>query len=316
MDLRQLRYFLMVAQELHFGRAAAKLHISQPPLSQQIQRLEAELGVTLFERDKRHVSLTPIGAAFLHRARMILDSSQIALKEVQRMARGEQDVLRLGFMSAIMLADFPPFLRQFHDRFPSVTLTFQQLSADAQYQALVDGRIDMGFVDLAPGEMDPQYRRDNIDACLALRKKLLVALPRGHALERRTRLPLRELADEPFVMLRRSSFPTIFDKVIALCHAAGFSPRIAAEGDSMPVVVAYCAAGVGVALVPESAKPLFNESVSFVEPESEAHTDVFAITRTHPPTASVQALKAIITENFKRPTGRRVSSRKPHTKSR
>src|SRR5882757_1844622 len=108
MELRHLRYFVMVAEELHFGRAAKKLHISQPPLSQQIRRLESDLGVKLFERDKRHVSLTAVGSVFLHRARMILDSSQIAIREVQRISRGEQDVIRLGFMSAIMLADFPP----------------------------------------------------------------------------------------------------------------------------------------------------------------------------------------------------------------
>src|SRR5882724_667037 len=190
MDLRHLRYFVAVAQELHFGRAAQKLHISQPPLSQQIRRLEAELGVTLFERDKRHVRLTTMGTAFLHRAHMILDSSQIAIKEVQRMARGEQEMIQLGFMSAIMLADFPPFLRKFHERFGNVSLSFTQLSSAAQYQALVDGRIDIGFVDLVPSDMDPQFRRDNIDAQLALRKKLLIALPSGHPLETRKTLSL------------------------------------------------------------------------------------------------------------------------------
>jgi DNA-binding transcriptional LysR family regulator len=298
MDLRHLRYFVTVAQELHFGRAAKKLHISQPPLSQQIKRLEAELGVTLFERDKRHVSLTPMGAAFFHRARMILDSSQIAIKEVQRMARGEQDVIRVGFMSAIMLADFPPFLRPFHERYLHVNLTFQQLSSDAQYEALVDGRIDMGFVDLAPGQMDPQFRRDNIDGQLALRKKLLVALPAGHPLEGRAVISLNQLRDENFVMLRRMSFPSFFDKVIALCQAAGFSPRIVIEAESMPVVVAYCAIGMGVAIVPDSAVPLFKPHVSFVEPEVSAHVDIFAITRIEPPTPSVQALRSIVMENI------------------
>ena len=309
MDLRRLRYFVMVAEELHFGRAAEKLHMSQPPLSQQIRRLESELGAALFERDKRHVSLTPIGSTFLHRARMILDSSQIALKEVQRMARGEQDEIRLGFMSAIMLADFPPFLREFHERYPNVTLTFQQLSSDAQYQALVDGRIDMGFVDLAPGGMSPQLRRDNIDGRLGLRKKLLIALPAGHALEGRPVIRLRELRNEPFVMLRRSSFPSFFDKVIGLCQAEDFSPKVAAEGESMPVVVAYCAAGVGVAIVPESAKPLFSHYVSFVAPAVLAHVDIFAITRIEPPNPAVQALLSIVMEKSAATAGGRGARR-------
>jgi DNA-binding transcriptional LysR family regulator len=297
MDLRHLRYFVAVAQELHFGRAAQKLHISQPPLSQQIRRLEAELGVTLFERDKRHVRLTAMGTAFLHRAHMILDSSQIAIKEVQRMARGEQEMIQLGFMSAIMLADFPPFLRKFHERFGNISLSFTQLSSAAQYQALVDGRIDIGFVDLVPSDMDPQFRRDNIDAQLALRKKLLIALPSGHPLETRKTLSLRALRDDGFVMLRRASFPSFFDKIIALCQSVGFSPRIAVEGESMPVVVAYCAAGMGVAIVPDSARSLFSRDVSFVELEVSAHVDIFAITRIDQPSSAVQALKKMAMEN-------------------
>jgi DNA-binding transcriptional LysR family regulator len=297
MDLRHLRYFVAVAQELHFGRAARKLHISQPPLSQQIRRLETELGVTLFERNKRHVKLTVMGAAFLRRAQMILDSSQVAIKEVQRMARGEQELIRLGFMSAIMLADFPPFLRKFHERYRSVSLTYTQLSSAAQYQALVDGRIDIGFVDLAPSDMDPQFRRDNVDAQLALRKKLLIALPSGHPLEAQTTLSLRALRDDNFVMLQRASFPSFFDKTIALCQAAGFSPRISVEGESMPVVVAYCATGLGVAVVPESARELFSRHVSFVELDVAAHVDIFAITRIDQPSPAVQALKAMAMES-------------------
>ncbi len=299
MDLRRLRYFVAVAEELHFGRAAEKLHMSQPPLSQQIRRLELELGAKLLERNKRRVNLTEVGRAFYHRAKMILDSSQIAIKEVQQMATGQHDAIRLGFMSAIMLAYFPPFLRAFHEEYPQVSLHFQQLSSDAQYEALVDGRIDLGFVDAAPGQTDSQMRRDNIDMQIAMRNRLAVALPAGHHLTRKRVLPLRELANEPFILLRRHTFPSFFDKVIALCQRANFSPKIAAEGESLPVVLAYVAAGVGVSILPQPARLSFKPYVSFVELQELAHVDIFMVTRIEPPSQAVQALRSKVIENFR-----------------
>lgn len=299
MELSRLRYFVAVAEELHFGRAADRLHMSQPPLSQQIRRLELELGAKLFERNKRRVNLTEIGNAFYHRAKMILDSSQIAVKEVQQMATGQHDAIRMGFMSAVMLADFPPFLRAFNQQYPQVSLHFQQLSSDAQYEALVDGRIDIGFVDATPGQSGSQNRRNNIDMQPAMRNRLVVALPAGHHLAKKPVLSLRDFANEPFVMMRRVTLPSLFDKVIALCQRANFSPRIAAEGESLPVVLAYTAAGVGISLVPRSTNRFFKPHLSFVELQEVAYVDIYMITRIEPRAQAVQALRLKVMENFK-----------------
>ena len=312
MDLRHLRYFVAVAEELHFGRAAQRLHMSQPPLSQQIRRFESELGVLLFERSKRNVKLTPVGQAFYHRAKMILASAQIAIAEVQQLARGEQDTVRLGFMSAVMLLDFPAFLRPFHERFPQVTIVFQQLPSDAQYEALIDGRIDAGFVDLAPREMNPLFRRDRVNAKLALRKRLVAAVPNDHRLAACKSISLRDLSDDAFVMLRRSTFPSFYDKVIAMCQRSGFSPSIVAEAESMPVVVAYTASKVGVSIVPDSAKSLFNTDVCYVDLDLEAHVDIYLITRVEAHSPVIGKLEDIVIDVYQSATTR--SGRKPRSR--
>ena len=300
MELSRLRYFVAVAEELHFGRAAEKLHMSQPPLSQQIRQLELELGARLFERSKRRVNLTEIGSSFYKRAKMILDSSQIAIKEVQRMATGQHDSIRLGFMSAVMLADFPPFLRAFKEEYPQVSLSFQQLTSDEQYQALEDGRIDVGFVDATPTQPDLLSRQRDINMQIAMRNRLIVALPAGHPLAETPVLSLKEFANEPFVMMRRATLPSMFDKVIAMCQRANFSPRIAAEGESLPVVIAYTAAGVGVSIVPWSTRNFFKPHLSFVELQEVAYVDIYMVTRDEPRAQAIQALRQKVIDNFRR----------------
>ncbi len=294
MDLRHLRYFVTVAEELHFGRAAKKLHISQPPLSQQIRRLEAEVGAPLLERNQRRVKLTPVGEAFYRRARMILAAAQMALLEARQVAAGEQETLTLGFMSAVMLVDFPPFLQALRERLPQVRVAFRQNLSDSQYEALLDGRIDAGFVDLAVGRLHPRFSHDRIHAQLALRKRLVVALPPAHPLAGRSRVSLGDLATEPFVTLPRQTFPSFYDSVIELCQRARFSPRIEIEAEQMPTVLAYTAAGYGVSIVPDSSRS-WTRDIAFVDLDEVAHVDIWMITRAEQPVpAAVECLRAVV----------------------
>lgn len=295
MDLRHLRYFVTVAEELHFGRAARKLHISQPPLSQQIRRLEAEVGAPLLERNQRRVKLTPVGEAFYRRAKMILASAQMALREAQQVAAGEQETLTIGFMSAVMLVDFPPFLRALRERLPQVRVAFRQALSDSQYESLLDGRIDAGFVDLAVGRLHPRFSHDRIHAQLALRKRLVVALPAGHPLAGRAKVSLRDLSSEAFVTLSRQTFPSFYDSVIELCQRARFSPRIELEAEQMPTILAYTAAGYGVSIVPDSARA-WSRDIVFVDLDEVAHVDIWMITRAEQPVPPViECLRAVVT---------------------
>ena len=224
MELRQLRYFVAVAEELHFGRAAEKLFISQPPLSLQIQKLEKELGVQLFSRTKRKVELTPEGQAFYQRVKKIVTSTELAVEDIQRIATGEKDVIRVGYMSAIMLVEFSPMLRQFHEQTPDVELRLHHMPSDKQYDALVDGRIDCAFVDLRVGDMNEHFRRYHLDGRRVLHERLYIGVPKGHRLAKKRLISLDSLFDQEFIVFRRRTFPSFYDLVISLCRNAGFSP--------------------------------------------------------------------------------------------
>jgi DNA-binding transcriptional LysR family regulator len=242
-ELRHLRSFLAVAEELHFGRAAARLHISQPPLSQQIRRLEDELGARLFRRTKRRVELTPAGQAFLTEARQTVAQAERAVRAAQRAERGEIGELVVGYVTSATYGPLPDVIRMFRRRFPDVDLGLKNLRSLQQRQALVDRQIDVGFV--RPQVADSRLAYEPI-----WRESVVVALPDNHPLARRTAVSVSDLSTELFVVGDLDAPGSFYDEVFTLCRAAGFTPRVAHRAPDVQAVIALVAAGLGVGPVP------------------------------------------------------------------
>lgn len=257
MELRHLRYFVTVAEELHFGRAARKLHISQPPLSMQIRSLEEELGVTLLNRNQRHVALTHAGNAFLGEARHILARLDQAVLMTRRAGRGEIGELAIGFISVADYNVLPIVLREFRARYPLVNLTLRESTSDAQVQDLVAGRIDVGF--LLPPVAEP-----SLSSAPILREPLIAALPDRHPLARKPgKLALAKLKDAPFILFPRAMAPGMYDDILSFCRSAGFSPRVEQEAVQMQTIVSLVSAELGVALIPASLTNLRRTGVTY-----------------------------------------------------
>jgi DNA-binding transcriptional LysR family regulator len=257
MELRRLRYFVTVAEELHFGRAAEKLHMSQPPLSIQIRALENELGVTLLNRTQRHVSLTQAGHAFLQEARKILAQVEQAVLTTRRAGRGEIGELAVGFISVADYNVLPIVLREFRRRFPLVNLTLRESTTDVQVEDLVAGRIDVGFV-------LPPISAQGVASEPILREPLIAALPQRHPLAARPgRIGLSALAASPFILFPRRMAPGLYDAVVSFCRAAGFSPQVGQEAVQMQTIVSLVSAELGVALIPRSLENLQRTGVVY-----------------------------------------------------
>ncbi|HEX4984881.1 MAG TPA: LysR family transcriptional regulator [Burkholderiales bacterium] len=257
MELRHLRYFVTVAEELHFGRAARKLHISQPPLSMQIRALEQELGVSLLNRTQRHVSLTQAGHALLGEARHILGRVEQAVLTTRRAGRGEIGELAVGFISVADYNVLPAVLREFRRRFPLVNLTLRESTTDAQLRDLLAARIDVGFV-------LPPVSEPSLESMPVVREPLIAALPEKHPLARKPgKLALEKLADAPFILFPRPNAPGLYDDIVGRCKAAGFSPRIEQEAIQMQTIVSLVSAELGVALIPASLTNLQRTGVTY-----------------------------------------------------
>jgi len=247
MELRKLRYFVVLAEELHFGRAAQRLHITQPPLTMAIQALEAELRVPLFTRSPRHVALTHAGMVFLEQAQLLLARAADAIELARAADRGEVGRLTVAFMSASVDTLLAPVLRDFASRFPAVRLELREMPMPQQFPALRNGDVDLGFV-------RPPVDFAELDSEILLNETLVVALPRGHALAKLRRIPARRLAPESFVMFRRAPGLVLHDLVMRFCLQIGLSPRVVQEATQSHVIVGLVSAGIGVALVPSSTQ--------------------------------------------------------------
>ncbi|MBB5686344.1 LysR substrate-binding domain-containing protein [Sphingobium boeckii] len=294
MELRHLRYFVAVAEELHFSRAAKRLNMSQPPLSQQIAALESELGLKLLDRDKRNVSLSKAGDIFLNRARMILASADEAIDEARRVDRGYEGKIVVGFMSAVMLVRLSEFLTEFHALSPTAEVDLRQMQSNAQYMAVINGEVDVGFVDIAVGSMGNVFEATELNVTLALHERLVLCVGATHALADRKSIAMRELADIAFITLTRQTFPSFFDTFLHLCQKSGYNPHIAQQVESMPVAVALAGAGFGVAVVPAlSISGVHAENTRFIEIEDEAFVDIYLISRSANRTGLVQRLREI-----------------------
>ncbi|AHG92221.1 LysR substrate-binding protein (plasmid) [Gemmatirosa kalamazoonensis] len=259
MELRHLRYFVAVAEELHFGRAAERLHIAQPPLSRQIRDLERELGEPLLERGARGVTLTAAGRAFLPEARLVLAQAERARRTAQRAAAGETGRLRVGFVEAAtyggVLHDVLGFFRL---HLPNIGLSLFELDPAQQADAFRDGRIDLGILHAPPPDA---ARWLHVEAVYGVR--MIVALPEAHALAPRARVALGDLADEPFVLFPRPSAPALHDEIVTRCRRAGFEPRVVQEATGWHTVAGLVAAGIGVAFVPASLAELRRPGVAY-----------------------------------------------------
>jgi len=259
MELRHLRYFVAVAEEGHVTRAAERLGIQQPPLSQQIRALETELDAQLLRRKPRGVELTPAGRTFLGEAKAILARAEEAVAAARRAARGEAGRIGIGFTSS---ASFHPFvpraIRAFREAHPLVALSLEESGTTELVDALRAERIDAAFVRSPVGESADLTVRPLFD------EPMVAALPRGHSLSGAAdSLPLDALAGETFILYRRPVGPGLHDAIIAACDRAGFSPRIGQEAPRMLSTLSLVAAGLGVTVVPRSMSRLEAEGVAY-----------------------------------------------------
>ena len=244
MELRHLRYFVAVAEELHFGRAAARLGIAQPPLSRQIQDLERELGFALFERSRPRVGLTAAGSVLAAHARAVLEAIDVGVREARRTSLGEQGRVSVGYPSSLAHSGLTELLRAFRARFPAVEVALQPLATSDVIATLKRNQLDVGFV-RGPLE-DPALTIERVR-----REALVLALPAQHRLAAKKRIALASIAAEPFVFFARERAPAFFDLLISLCREAGFSPRVVQEAPQTDVL-SLVAAGFGISLGPAS----------------------------------------------------------------
>jgi DNA-binding transcriptional LysR family regulator len=231
------------------------VHIVQPALSRQIRALEQELGVRLFDRDRRGVALTPAGAVFLEEARGLLEHVARAVEAAQRADRGELGSLRIGYVPAMVSTGLPEMVRRFRERYADVDVRLQEMTPAMQVEALLRERVDVGFV------RGPVHE-PALATVTVLEEPLLAALPSGHRLGRNKRLRVAMLAGEPFVLQARSLGPGSHDQILAICRSAGFSPRVVQEG-SQAEVASLVASGAGVAIVPASLRAIRRAGVVY-----------------------------------------------------
>lgn len=256
MELRHLRYFVAVAEELHFGRAARRLHMAQPPLSQQIRALEEELEVLLFARSSRAVSLTPAGAAFLVEAKSVLSQVEQASRLARRIHLGQAGELCVGYMDPVMDAVLCRALAAFRQQRPEVRLRLRGLSSPEQLAQLRAGRLDVGFIRLVEGPGGQDLRGQDLRGLatrVVAREPYVLALPKGHRLARLSVVPLREAGSEPLILFPRAAMPALHEAMLAALRAGGASPEVAQEVSGKHASLSLVAAGFGVCLVPASA---------------------------------------------------------------
>jgi DNA-binding transcriptional LysR family regulator len=286
MELRQLRYFVAVAEELHFRRAAARLHISQPPLSQQIAALEDELGVRLLERTRRRVEMTPAGEAFLRDARATLAELDVAVSTARAIDAGQEGVLRVGFVGSALLSIVPSTVQRFRRTRPGIEIELRERSTVEQLRAVSTGLVDVGLV-RPPIETDESLHTE-----VVMRERTVAAIPEGHPLARLRRVPLRRLATQPLVLFPRRQAPGYHDLLIGRLAATGSTPQIAQYAPEMMTLIGLVAAGIGVSPVPASVTHLAIDGVTYRPLSGAPDTELVAVTRAAEQSPVVRAFLA------------------------
>jgi DNA-binding transcriptional LysR family regulator len=282
-ELRHLRYFLAVAETLHFSRAAKRLGIAQPPLSQQIRRLEQLLGHALFERTTRGVTLTLAGQLLAKRAQSTMEKVDEDLAQVRRLGRGEEGTLTVGFSGSVMFTELPAAIQSYRRRYPKVELRLRELVTTAQIAALLNGTLDLAFL----RDGDPT---EGIRMTTLLKEKYVAVLPEAHPLAKRRSLSVKALEGEPFIMFARHMGPLAYDRTIACCERSGFRPNIVQDAPQWLTLVRLVAAGLGVSLAPAC--------VSRVSMPGAVYREVNASCRTSIDLGLKAGVESVLARNF------------------
>jgi DNA-binding transcriptional LysR family regulator len=256
MELRHLRYFVAVAEELHFGRAAERLHIAQPPLSQQIKGLEEELGARLFDRTRRKVELTHAGRLFLDEARLTLQQAERAQRVAIEAEQGLRGRLRIGFVTSASYSVLPTVIRRFRRENPFIDLELIEMTPSRQIKALENREIDAGL-------LRPPVDSQCMSLETILEEPLMVAFPIGHQKAGQKTVDLKVLAEDAFVLFPRYHGPGIYDVIMQACHEAGFVPQVSYAPNEMQTLLAYVAGGLGISLVPKSLVGFHQEAIAY-----------------------------------------------------
>ncbi|MDF9619483.1 LysR family transcriptional regulator [Pseudomonas entomophila] len=290
-DLRRLRYFLAVADELHFGRAASRLHIAQPPLTRQISALEAELGFRLFDRSTRNVTLTSEGLHFLPYARAVLEQVDLTAAITGKLAAGSAGHLAVGYASSIALSDvFSHTIQAFCSAYPDVQLTVEEGASSTQWSQIVEGRLDIGMSRMQPPADDTQVQA----ICLG-NEPLVAAIASDSPLARQSQVTLAELGAYPLI-----AFPTDYGSglneiIQTLYRRNGLTPRPAPTGKQITSIIALVAAGRGVAVVPQCTRTLVRSGVTYLPlDEPGATVPLLVLTRRHERSPLVRAFVEVI----------------------
>jgi DNA-binding transcriptional LysR family regulator len=245
LNLRHVEYFLVLAEELHFGRAATRLRIGQPPLSQQIRRLERDLNVRLLRRDRRHVELTPAGQAFRDDALLLISQADQARRSAQRAGRGEIGKLLVGFVPSGNHALLMDLMVRMRDRCPDVEIVLRSMSTSAQLDGILAGQIDVGFVRMP-------LQHPSLAVRVVAAERLVVALPADHPLAAQPDVAIDQLADQGLIIFPRAIAPSYYDFILSLFHQLGHQPRIAQEIEHLPTILALVGHRLGFTLLPSS----------------------------------------------------------------
>jgi DNA-binding transcriptional LysR family regulator len=288
MDIKKLQYFIAVAEELHFNRAAEKLNMTQPPLSQQIQALENEIGVKLFERNKRQVRLTAAGAVFLEETKLILSQLERSIKTTQLAGQGIIGHLNIGFIDSAAGGVLVDMLKVFRERFPQIQLTLHEMTSAQQWKALHEGTIHIGFVRYTEPSKHINHR-------LLVIESLVAVLPEQHHTARLPALSIRSLALEPFISFPRQLGAPFHDLIMSFCAQHDMYPNVVQEAIQMYTIVNLVAANLGVSIVPSSVAVFKREGVVFrTFEESTPSIPLYAAWRTDSDRASLSALLEIV----------------------
>jgi DNA-binding transcriptional LysR family regulator len=258
MELRHLRYFCAVAEHGSFTTAARQLNVSQSGVSGQVRDLEKEIGVNLFRRKQREVTLTPEGSAFFNEAREILVRADRAVESAVRSSQGVSGTLTVGLCGPTTAAFLPKLIRNFRKQFPGVTIALREVPPSQQIEGLLNGQIDIAFTRGIPAESKPLLFHE-----LLVREQLVVALPKGHPLAREQTIALSRLAKERLIIFCREGAPEVFDAIVALCKKAKFSPRIGDTPRAWQSILTLVEADEGLGLVPSCVEYLRSNDVVF-----------------------------------------------------
>ena len=251
-----MRYFVAVAEELHFSRAAVRLHIAQPPLSQQIKQLESELQTRLLLRTKRHVELTEAGRAFLEEARKTLAQADHAARVARLTGDSTAPPVHVGFIDSALYRFVPRMLHAAREAFPALRIVLHEMTSGQQVDALARSEIQVGILRQTRGGPNIVFKEIG-------RERMVVAMPTGHRLHRFDKVPVAELADEDWVLFQRALSPGLHDFIYGICRRAGFTPQVVQEANEGHTIVGLVAAGVGVSIVPDSLSHWVGPEVAY-----------------------------------------------------